>query len=632
MKKITLLFAILFYGIVANAQVLLTENFDTALDWTVSHTSGTSAFAGWSQVTTGTNPTCAPFSGAGMAEFNSYDVEDGNAYALTSPAITFGGLFYKVSFSVYRDAGFATSADKIKVFYSATGALGGSTLLTTINRATSLSPVEEEDGWHTYDAYLPYGVTGNGYVIISGTSGYGDNIFLDNISVAQVNAVNDAQLNTVNVNSVMSLGTYPIAGAFRNIGSNPITSVDLNWQVNGGSIHTQSLTGLNIAPGQSYNYSHSEQWTPTTGAYSLSVWVANANGGDSNTDNDMITVSGYVVNEIFPKTVVYEEATGTWCGWCVRGHIGLKDMDHYHPDTTWIGIAVHNADPMVLTAYDTAINTFISGYPSGTINRNSGEVDPGISSIQDAYSGELAKTPLAKVNIANQTWDATTRLITFDAQSIFALDINNANYNLAAVIVENNVTGTTATWRQHNYYAGSTITDWTGFNWGSYPAYIPAATMIYNHVGRALLGGFNGVSGSVPTSVTYNTPNAYTFSYTLPATSNAANIEIVAMLLDNVTGKIVNAKEITLDTTLATAAFNATHYGIYPNPTNGVFNIVTEKPVSVSIVDVLGKVIFHAENVSRETAINLSGFQKGIYMAKITGDAKISSTEKIILN
>jgi hypothetical protein len=110
--------------------------------------------------------------------------------------------------------------------------------------------------------------------------------------------------------------------------------------------------------------------------------------------------------------VVYEEATGTWCGWCVRGHIGLKDMEHYHPDGSWIGIAVHNADPMVLAAYDTALASFISGYPSGAINRNPAEVDPGLSSIEPAYQDELTKTPLGKVAVANQTWDPNTRVIT----------------------------------------------------------------------------------------------------------------------------------------------------------------------------------------------------------------------------
>lgn len=625
MKKITILIALAFISIQSNAQVLLSEGFDTALNWTVSP-AGTS----WTRVTSGVNPNCTPQAGAGMARFNSYDIESGT-FRLTSPAITFGGLFYKANFSVYRDAAYGSSADNIKVYFSTTGTMAGAVLLTTINRATILEPVEENVGWHNYTAYIPFGVTGNGYLIMSGTSGYGNNMFLDSISVEQVNTLSDAQLDTVNVNTVITAGNYDVTGTLRNIGSNPITSIDLNWQVSGGEIHTQSLSGLNILPGAVYTYTHSEQWAATTGQYELTVSATNANGGDSNDENDTVIKSGYVVNEIFPKTVVYEEATGTWCGWCVRGHIGLKDMSHYHDDGSWIGIAVHNDDPMELAAYDAAIAQFIGGYPSGAINRMPSEVDPGLSSLEPAYQTELSKVPLAKMAVANQAWDPLTRVLSFDAQAIFALDINNANYKVSAVIVENGVTGTTASWRQRNYYTGNTITDWEGINWGAYPAYIPAATMVYNHVGRALLGGFTGVAGSIPTSVAYNTSYGYTFTHTLPAGQNPANIEIVAMLLDTATGQIVNATEVELDTTLATASFTANKYGVYPNPTTGIFNINAERPVNVTVIDVLGKVVHQASNVTRDTPINLSGLQKGVYMAKITGD-NASSTEKIILN
>ena len=47
MKKIILLALILFLSIfTANSQVLLSENFDTALNWTVAHPAGTSTDVG----------------------------------------------------------------------------------------------------------------------------------------------------------------------------------------------------------------------------------------------------------------------------------------------------------------------------------------------------------------------------------------------------------------------------------------------------------------------------------------------------------------------------------------------------------------------------------------------------------
>jgi hypothetical protein len=78
--------------------VVASQNFDTALGWTsttVTSDAGTTISA-WARRTTGTTPTCTPFAGAGMARFISYNIPSGGTGRLTSPAITFAGLSYKL--------------------------------------------------------------------------------------------------------------------------------------------------------------------------------------------------------------------------------------------------------------------------------------------------------------------------------------------------------------------------------------------------------------------------------------------------------------------------------------------------------------------------------------------------------
>ena len=70
---------------------------------------------------------------------------------------------------------------------------------------------------------------------------------------------------------------------------------------------------------------------------------------------------------------------------------------------------------------------------------------------------------------------------------------------------------------------------------------------------------------------------------------------------------------------------------VYPNPTTGIVQISTAETVKVTVVDMLGKVVYENASVDAQTQINLSSFQKGIYMAKIVGENTIQ-TEKIILN
>lgn len=149
MKKITYLFFFLAV-LQGNAQVI-SETFDTALNWTVSHPTGSATNAGWSQVATGSNPNCSPYAGAGMAKFAAYDVAAGNVYVLTSPLFTLSSAnTYKVKFSMYRDGAYPTDADKVMVYLSTSPLSNGTNLLGTVNRSISLTPVVSAEGWYNF--------------------------------------------------------------------------------------------------------------------------------------------------------------------------------------------------------------------------------------------------------------------------------------------------------------------------------------------------------------------------------------------------------------------------------------------------------------------------------------------------
>ena len=98
------------------------------------------------------------------------------------------------------------------------------------------------------------------------------------------------------------------------------------------------------------------------------------------------------------------------------------------------------------------------------------------------------------------------------------------------------------------------------------------------------------------------------------------------------TGKsLKKSNAITTTNYLGVADANINKVNLYPNPTTGIVQINTAETVKVTIVDMLGKVVYQNASVDAKTQINLSSFQKGIYMAKIVGENTIQ-TEKIILN
>ncbi len=91
-----------------------------------------------------------------------------------------------------------------------------------------------------------------------------------------------------------------------------------------------------------------------------------------------------------------------------------------------------------------------------------------------------------------------------------------------------------------------------------------------------------------------------------------------------------SAKAFGVIQNLSTSDFSINKLAIYPNPSNGYLKIQTELPVDLILIDVLGKVVFTAKNISGQSELDLTSLQKGFYLAKITGE-NINYSEKLIL-
>ncbi|MEI6899561.1 MAG: choice-of-anchor J domain-containing protein, partial [Bacteroidota bacterium] len=133
MKKIySLLFAMSF--ILSGWAQTLNESFDGTTfppsGWQNIQVGGTGL---WKRVTAGVEPICAPHSGAGMAEYNSYDYLGGANALLVSPQLTFtGSSVHNFSFWFYGDSGWPIYNDSLGVYYNSTASLTGATHLETI--------------------------------------------------------------------------------------------------------------------------------------------------------------------------------------------------------------------------------------------------------------------------------------------------------------------------------------------------------------------------------------------------------------------------------------------------------------------------------------------------------------------
>ena len=78
----------------------------------------------------------------------------------------------------------------------------------------------------------------------------------------------------------------------------------------------------------------------------------------------------------------------------------------------------------------------------------------------------------------------------------------------------------------------------------------------------------------------------------------------------------------------------ATSFGVYPNPSNnGIFKITTtnQEIISLQVFDLSGRLIIKKSDISNNDEINLSQYQKGIYMARLSSKTK-NEVLKLILD
>lgn len=379
----------------------------------------------------------------------------------------------------------------------------------------------------------------------------------------------DAAMSGLDMRSAGLTGQeLEVAGTVKNTGVNTINSVDITW-TDGTNDYTETIDGLNLASLEEVAFVMDGSYTIIEGAQIVTATVSNPNGNtDMNDANDSSSkpITGYTPAP--HKGVLIEEATGTWCGWCPRGSVNMELMHDRYPDH-FVGVAVHNGDPMVVTEYDNGMTGLpgFTGFPSVAVERGT-IIDP--SQIESYLLPGVTESPLARLANKVEYDDVSGELtITVEAE---ALEDFSGDYRLNVAIIENDVTGTGSGYNQVNYYSGGGAGPMAGYE--NLPNPVPAADMVYQEVARAILGGYQGASGSLPTDMATGDIAEYTYTYVIPAEVNADNIEIISMLIEP-NGQVDNAHKSGIEGTVSsTTAVFANHLAeVYPNPFTDELNI-----------------------------------------------------------
>lgn len=282
MKKIYLftLLLLLFSNAVWSQAVLQTESFESATifpapGWRQQRTVTSVSSSFFLQpVAFATNPVSTPSPGGGVnvMMLNSFVASLNDTVHMISKPFDFsnnGGVDPFIRFYMYRDNGFLSNNDKIRVFINTAPTITGATLLTNtlgtteILRRNNGAPVATANTWNQYTYNLP-AATYNGrryYVILEGVCGDGNNIYIDQFAV----------------------NTYPSATL--------ATDVSINMTQNNGitvspGINNHMVVGLRCIVGGNSGCGYIDASSALTTACKLDSLLLNTNGTTNVLDID----------------------------------------------------------------------------------------------------------------------------------------------------------------------------------------------------------------------------------------------------------------------------------------------------------------------------------------------------------
>lgn len=413
----------------------------------------------------------------------------------------------------------------------------------------------------------------------------------------------------------------------KNNGTNAINSLQIDW--NDGTDHTENID-VEIPPGISAYVAFPQPFVYSdVSQHIIQATITGVNGSDNvNTNDNSTTFSITTISQSADKKILIEESTGTWCGYCPRGIVLMEYLEETYDDQA-IGVAVHlfSSDPMNLPEYERG--AAFAGAPFMNVDRDL----KSISFTQEFLDAVIESNELISPADLDVTGELEGMNITIDLDAQFYSNFSAADFRFAVIMAENNVTGTSEEgYDQTNYYSGQ------GTEMGGYenlPNPVPAEQMVYNHVSRALIGGYDGQEDSVPAVMTDGQSASYSFNYELPEGSDPNDFYAVGIIIDNETGIVINSERLGLSSLgVNDVATQDKGFNFYPNPASESvqINVKEAGAYTLSVYDLAGRLITKQEVTAQNSSFSydVNRLPKGAYIVTLSTKSESYSKKLIV--
>lgn len=508
-----------------------------------------------------------------------------------------------------------------------------------------LTPGDDQDeeglagGWQHFKVSLADFAGKNIYIAFVNENDDQSAIFLDNLRVfyeGDFYAAADID------NNVVAKESMPVSVVIDVTGEGTFNTLTATCTA-GDFTTTYTAENLGLtAESDNYNFTFPEEMPLTIGAqnpYTISL----------NLDGTVLNITGTVNDLAFETTkhVVVEESTGQRCAQCPRGILAFEDLANAFGDQ-FIPVAIHSSVIGTdLFAYEDYNSYFgITSQPNGLVNRVDTLYAPmygneetghyeftspeGNKTWRDIAARELQEVALADINIGTAVYDPTSLRVEVAGDVNYALDMQAVNHNIVFVVLENGLSGT-----QSNSLYNSTLEQQPNYGefaaGGMYGSSVPTVT--YDHVARKVADErFGGISGLIPVEVKAGQPVAYSYKFDGPNNvADWANTDLVAMLIDVNTGKIINAAVVPMTSgTVGIQGVVAEGEGdAVISCVDGKINVSNAEGADVTVYDINGSIISKAANVNGAVSLGTNG-SKGIFIVKVEGE-NVNAVQKVIV-
>ena len=365
--------------------------------------------------------------------------------------------------------------------------------------------------------------------------------------------------------------TIPVDVTLVNHGAKGIQSVDMEFTINGNT--TSEHITLDEPVAESFGFTGVISATIPAinelGDYELQYKVVKVNGVDNEDASPAATMPIKLLNTVPKHRALLEEYTGTWCGNCPRGFVGLEKLAKLYPDE-YVLVSYHNGDPMQIIE-ERMYPSAIVGYPDSWIDRVK-EVDPYYGSgnknfgIADEMAARNKKFGKGAIDI-KASLNTTDNTITVSTDVAFPDDIDEANLALEYILVEDGLSDPDdKNWNQVNYYEGGDDgEDLRPFNEAGHSV----VGLVYNDV-AILMSQVGGIEGSLPAAIVADEVYKHTYQFNLDEAINykgenlvrpGCQLRVIVLLVDTQTGEVYNANKLNVEGTTGIGAIVSDNTG-----------------------------------------------------------------------